>query len=67
VQKRHEISKKYWQDIKNFLNKFQKNLEDFTKEEVGSNCCRQAYQSIDGNSCIGRYSKGHISIGLLSK
>jgi len=41
------ISKKYWQDMKNFV-------------EQNKLCCRQGNQNVGGNLYIGRYLNGQI-------
>jgi len=59
------ISKQNCQDMKKFVEQISKHSEVFTwsKWIWFKLCCRQAHQNIDGNSHIGRYSKGQINIG----
>jgi len=50
--------------MKNFVkNNSIKFADFFLSKRIWFNlCCRQTYQNIDGNSHIGRYSKGQISV-----
>jgi len=55
--------------MKNFVEPISIKFGGFTsnEDEFGSNLCctSQAHQNIGGNSYIGRYSNGQISVGLL--